>query len=295
MQTNNKKIKVIFILSIMALTVFLYYLNLNSSEQEAKEIQALQSADLKQEAPEQISSVEQTTPYSSQEKSSETSSSNKKIIADVKAGLPEEIKRLEELEEQRQKNPNTFQKMEDLPIEQQAEMKSWLQAYQENGYIEISDVNFDHLELQNNSVTKMDLNDPTITVALQNIEDTKLSEYEYRGATLDQYEGAEGLPVEGVKRFYNDNDGHEITLYEKSIINSAPLLIEEFVADQIKGYPSTKMTYCTASEDRCFSKITLITKDKLYEVTINGDKESTKDKLVEIAGSLDLPEIEQPL
>ena len=97
--------------------------------------------------------------------------------------------------------------------------------------------------------------------------------------------------ISSIKRVYSDEMGREISLYESSMVASKVVIIDEFVSDTINGYPATRMTFCSPSK-RCFSQLKLIAKGKLYEITVAGDKESTKDVLVDIASSLELPNIE---
>ncbi len=204
---------------------------------------------------------------------------------------PEHLTLLIEKSAQQKIDLTTVLKIDDLPTAQQAAMKEWLSSYQEKGYIATSDVALDHMELKHNQANIIDLNDQSIQIPLQDIEKTALSEYEYKGAILDQIEGNDDLSIQGVKRLYIDKSGNEISLHEKLLSNTSSIPIKEFISDNINGYPAVSIALCTES-NRCVSKITIITKNKSYEIMAKGNQETTKKQLVEIARTLDLPKLQ---
>lgn len=199
-----------------------------------------------------------------------------------------------DIHEQRKNDPTITLKISDFSPEEQALQRKWLTNYNENGYIKTSDVSFDYIKSQNELVELVMPDYSEISISLQEISTTKLSEYEYLGKVLDTdsaQKGPNSLSSE-ITRAYRGNDGQEVFLLEKSVQNTQAILVEEFVTEKISDYPASRMTFCTEG-DRCISKITLITKDKLYEVSMYGDQNSTKDKLIEIISSFDLPELKK--
>ena len=286
--TSNKNIKVFFItLSTIFFLYFIYSTTNTPDEQELQKPSLLITSNTDNTTkvnPEKITAKKQ------ENESNTLLKENKEL--QLSHNTPKEITKLIELQKKRKQDPTVLLTIEELPMEQQEVMKKWLSSLQNKGYISSRDVAFDYIELQNNQAGFIDLKDPSIAVSLQDIENTKLSSYEYKGAILDQIEGAEHLPIQGIKRLYTDPKGNEITLHEKSLANSNTLLIKEFISDEVKGYPAMTMTLCTETQ-RCISKITFMTQDKSYEIIAKGDQESTKEQLLEIAYSLELPQIKK--
>ncbi|MCF6345830.1 MAG: hypothetical protein L3J00_05105 [Thiomicrorhabdus sp.] len=201
------------------------------------------------------------------------------------------MQKIIELHKQRQNDPTTVLKISDLSEEEQAIQNTWLQTYKEKGFIEISELKLEQLELNNELVEIADLSSASVSIDLQHIDNTKFSNYEYIGAILDKDENNNNM-ADGVKRFYKSSDGEKISLYEKSVESTHAILTDEFVTEKIQGYPASRMTYCTENQ-RCVSEITLITANKQYKVSMKGDESTTKEALVEIVSSLELPILEQ--
>lgn len=286
--TSNKNIKIFLIFSI-TLSLYFIYNTINNSDE--KNLQNTPSYS--------TSNINKTTTISTEKTTFQMPENKPKasILQDSKQpridnNISKDLARLIELQELRKKDPTTLLTIDEIPAEQQPIMKEWLSSIQEKGYIISSDAAFDYIELQHNQAGFVNLNDPSIIVSLQNTENTALSKFEYKGAILDQIADTEHLPVLGVKRLYIDPEGNEIILYEKFLADSGALLIKEFISDDVKGYPAMAMTLCTETQ-RCVSKITFMTQDKSYEISTKGDQDSTKEKLLEIALSLELPELKQ--
>lgn len=282
----NKNIKTFVILLVAILFLYLIYnVATSSNQQNVQNIPAVAVTNTNINEKVEINPIK--TGFKIQENKPNSALTALQNNNDIPKDLPPFLKTIEQ-----RKNSGMLLQVDDLPPELQASMKEWLLSYQKKGYIDSSDVALDHMELQNSQAGFLELNDPSIAVSLQNIEKTKLSTYEYKGAIFDKTKGAENLTVLGVKRLYVDSNGNEVSLYEKSLVKSFPIAIKEFVSDDIRGYPGVRMTLCTESK-RCTSKITFMTKDKLYEIMVKGDKESTKEQLIELALSLDLPDIQK--
>jgi len=197
-----------------------------------------------------------------------------------------------DIHQQRQNDPTITLKLSDFSPEEQALQKKWLTSYNENGYIQTSEVSFDYIKSQNELIELVVPDASKMIIPLQEVSTTQLSEYEYLGQVLDM-EKTDKEPNSlhsEITRAYRGDDGQEVFLLEKSVQNTKAILVEEFVTENINGYPASRMTFCTENQ-RCMSKITLITKDKLYEVSTYGDQDSTKDKLIKIISSFDLPEL----
>lgn len=201
------------------------------------------------------------------------------------------IQRIMELSKQRQSDPTTVLQIKDFSQEEQVLQKEWLASYQEKGFIEVSETTLEAEKLRNELVEFADLSSSSISVVLQDVNNTKLSQYEYMGAILDKDENNNNIAA-GVKRLYRDSEGQKIFLYERSVENTQAILVDEFVTDTIQGYPATRMTYCTEGQ-RCVSEITLITTDKQYKISMDGNREVTKEKLIEIISSFELPVLEE--
>lgn len=194
------------------------------------------------------------------------------------------------LSEQRVSDPTIVLQIKNFSLQEQVVQKKWLASYQEKGFIETSEISFESEKLRNELVEFADLSSSSVSVTLQDVNNTKLSQYEYIGAILDKDENTN--IATGVKRLYKDSDGQKISLYELSVVNTPAILVDEFVTDTIQGYPASRMTYCTEGQ-RCMSEITLITADKQYKVSMNGNKKATKEKLIDIISSLELPILEE--
>ncbi len=280
----NKKMNIFFIILI---SIFFLYFIFNSVDKQHKEkTQHTTPQNLSNHIDNKITVDTQNLYLNSQSNQTNNISNTKQLQQDDSP--PEYLVRLQELQELQKKNPTVVLSIDELSPEQQTAMKEWLLSYQEKGYISVTETAFDYMELQHTQAEFLELNDQSIVVPLQDIDKTKLSEYEYKGVILDQIEGNEALPIHGVKRLYTDPNGNEISLYEKSSTNSSSILVKEFVSENINGYPAVTTTLCTENQ-RCISKITIITSDKSYEIAAKGNQEATKKQLVEIALSLDLP------
>jgi len=197
-----------------------------------------------------------------------------------------------DIHEQRQKDPTITLKISDFSPKEQAAQIEWLTSYNEKGYVQTSDISFDYIKSQNELVELVEPDPATLLISLQDVSNTKLSEYEYLGQVLAQPErkNESNSPSSEITRAYRGNDGQDVFLLEKSVKNSQAILVEEFVTEKINGYPASRMTFCSETE-QCMSKITLITKDKFYEVSTYGDQNSSKDTLIEIISSFNLPEL----
>lgn len=209
------------------------------------------------------------------------------------SAFPSKSTQIIALHQKRQSDPTITLKISDFSQKEQESQSMWLKSYTENGYIQTSSVSFDYIQSQNELVELVEADSSDISIPLQDISSTKLSEYEYLGIVLKADEvkrEQEGLESE-IKRAFRGKDGQEVFLLEKSVKGSTAILVEEFVTEKISGYPASRMTYCT-EDQRCMSQITLITKDKLYEVSAYGDQGSTKDKLIDIISSVDLPSLD---
>ncbi len=283
---KNKSVFYILIITILIL-YFMYNTFANSDKKSVKSVSSVATV-----MDTNVNEKTEVSPKKINVNIQENKSDSVSTISQTNDDIPENVTEFFKALAQ-QKDSIIVLKIDDLPSEQQVPIEKWLLSYQIKGYIDSSDVALDHMELQNAQAGFLDLSSPSITFPLQDIKNTKLSTYEYKGAIFDQADGAENLPISGVKRLYVDNNGREISLYEKSLAgSSSSIVIKEFVSDDIKGYPGVRMTYCTESK-RCTSEITFVTKDKSYEIMMKGDKESTKEQLIEIALSLDLPEIKK--
>lgn len=202
---------------------------------------------------------------------------------------------LSELYKQRKKDPRILLKMESIPEEEQAQLKEWLNKYKEQGYINSDEIAFDYIEQQESQASFINLNDPSITLNLQDIENTSFAQYKYLGTILDGggIPSTEHTNVTGLTRLYTDDDGTTISLRENAINNSnqGSIIIDEFVSNRVHDYPVTIMKSC-ATNVRCITKLTLITSDKMYEISIKDDKNSNSDEyLLEMASSLELPKL----
>ncbi len=199
------------------------------------------------------------------------------------------------LQQQRTKDPRILLKMSSIPEKEQLQLKEWLTKYKEQGYVNTNETAFDYIEQQETQASFINLNDPNINFNLQNIENTSLSEYKYLGGILDGAgtSSAENASITGLQRLYIDDNGTAISLRESSLNNSnqGAIIIEDFVSNEIHGYPVTIMKSCTPS-NRCSTKLTLMTSNKMYEISIKGDKLKKFDEhLLEMASSLDLPKL----
>lgn len=200
-----------------------------------------------------------------------------------------------ELQKQRTKDPRTLLKLKSLPEEDQIQLKEWLKTYKEQGYTNSAETAFDELELQESQSSFINLDDPSVPPGLQETENTAFAKYNYLGAVLDNREmlNTDSLHSTGIKRLYTDNNGNDISLHESPMnnSNSGAFLIDEFVSNKVHDYPVTITKSCTPSA-RCITKLTLMTTDKKYDISIKGDKDSKfEDYLLEMASSLDLPKL----
>lgn len=280
--TKKSFLKYSIIFMLITISVIVFYKNTNVySLDDVNKVATSNS--ITPEVFENISTVKPSIDLSKQKAEIVLSNSLKE-----ESPPPEFITRLIQLQKQQLHESGALLKIEELPEANQIQLKNWLLSYQKQGYIESSEIALDAIELQNSQVSFVDLNSPSITVPLQKIEDTKLSEYKYLGVVSNETNGAHSSTISSIKRVFSDKMGREISLYESSMVSSKVVMIDEFVSETIKGYPATRMTYCTPSQ-RCFSQLKLIAKGKLYEITVAGDKASTKDILVDIASSFELP------
>ncbi len=289
MLTKKFFLKYTLILFLIIMSVIVFYKS-NMLTYSTEGFNEVESSDLLTPTfPEKTNTAKQNVDFAKQETDVDLNVSLNTLREEDP--LPEYIERLIQLQKQQLNDPNSLLKIEELPEENQIQLKNWLLSYQEKGYIESSEVAFDAMELQNSQTSFVDLNDPSIVVSLQEIEHTKLSKYKYLGVVSNEINDIINSSISSITRVYSDEKDRKISLYESSMDRIKVVIIDEFVSDTINGYPATRMTFCTPSR-RCFSQLKLIAKGKLYEVTVLGDKESTEDILVDIASSLELPSIE---